>query len=105
MLYQLDRAQEISERVAGGHYHAADQPAHHHDASELPGSPTHPDDHNCFECQVLQHLSRCVLPDLGPVIVPPRPQEFTAPDARCDSRIASFIAPRPPIRGPPASIA
>ncbi|HSC99270.1 MAG TPA: hypothetical protein VLI21_10235, partial [Casimicrobiaceae bacterium] len=23
--------------------------ARHHDASEIPGSPTHPDDHNCFQ--------------------------------------------------------
>src|SRR5213592_2596652 len=32
----------------------------HHDASEIPGSPTHPDDHDCFQCEVIKHLARCV---------------------------------------------
>jgi hypothetical protein len=98
-VFELDRANEVV--ALAGHHHDAGEPNHHHDASDIPGSPTHPEDHNCFECQVLQHLSRCVLPDLGPVIVPPVPDCFIAPGSYLEPQLASFIAPRPPIRGPP----
>ena len=33
----------------------------HGDFSDLPGSPTHPLDHDCDPCQVLTHLSRCIF--------------------------------------------
>ena len=32
--------------------HDADAP-HHHDGSAIPGSPTHPVDHDCFQCEVI----------------------------------------------------
>jgi hypothetical protein len=32
----------------------------HRGASDIPGTPTHPADHHCVECQVLQHLARCI---------------------------------------------
>src|SRR5262252_9468728 len=34
-------------------------PADHHeeDPSSVPGSPTHPINHDCFQCKVLKHLS------------------------------------------------
>jgi hypothetical protein len=74
---------------------------HHHDASEIPGSPTHPDDHDCFQCQVIKHLARCVPSDGSfPTVAlvaahPPQP-----PIARGSSH-AALVVPRPPIRGPP----
>src|SRR5215475_2177105 len=43
---------------------ASEAASHHHDEDAgVPGSPTHPADHDCAECRVLKHLSRCVLPD------------------------------------------
>ena len=55
--------------------HAADDgdTPHEHDASDIPGSPLHPLDHDCFPCQVLAHLSRCALlePGIGTVAAVP----------------------------------
>jgi len=49
----------------GEHFGVAGNLDHvdHHgvDVSSIPGSPTHPDDHHCPECEVLKHLARCVL--------------------------------------------
>ena len=88
--------------VASNHHHDGAVADHRHDVSDLPGSPTHPDDHNCFECQVLQHLTRCALPDVGPAIVPPLPACFVAQLSSSEAAPVSFVAPRPPIRGPPS---
>ena len=87
---------------AGHNHDGADAASHRHDASDVPGSPTHPDDHNCFECQVLQHLTRCVLPDVGPVIVPPLPTCVVARVSSSQAAPTTYVAPRPPIRGPPS---
>lgn len=86
---------------ASQHHHDGVAVNHRHDASEVPGSPTHPEDHNCFECKVLQHLSRCVPPDFGPMVLPPPPTLFVARYPPRDTLPASFASPRPPIRGPP----
>ena len=56
---------DVSSAASDGHAHAA----HRFDGADIPGSPTHPDDHDCAQCEVLKHLARCVVPD--PVIVPP----------------------------------
>ena len=75
---------------------------HHHDLSDIPGSPLHPVDHDCFPCQVLAALSRCaLLPPSIPVVavVPPpplRPPPVIAP------RVTVLAAVLPPVRGPPA---
>ena len=100
-LIALDRTDAT---VASEHHHDGAGADHRHDASDLPGSPTHPDDHNCFECQVLQHLTRCVLPPVGPAIVPPLPPCFIAQAASSEAAHVSFLAPRPPIRGPPSIV-
>ena len=72
-------------------------------ASDIPGSPLHPEDHDCFDCQVLKYLARCILPApaapevqaLGPP--PTRPIRFaSAPPAIC-------VVPTPPIRAPPVA--
>jgi hypothetical protein len=88
-------------------HHDGDEHAgasHHHDASDVPGSPTHPDDHNCFECQVLHYLGRCVLPDATPPSVPPALGDEVRPPPLEDAQQTAFIAPGPPIRGPPPSL-
>ena len=92
----------------GGEHHAV---GHHadrgdyadpeHDDADVPGSPTHPLDHDCAQCQVLKHLARCVLPDLIEATVPPPPGNpvhafLVAGDLRTGIR-----ASRPLIRGPP----
>jgi len=85
---------------AGSHRHA--EPNRHLDYSEIPGSPTHPPDHNCFPCQVLKHLSRGLLPQ----------PEFVAPTLRLrdqplrarhiEPEHAAHIGSLPPARAPPA---
>ena len=78
---------------------------HHVDGSSIPGSPTHPDDHDCPECVVLKHLSRCMLPVLAigvcaPVVVAvvTRRIAFSRPPAP----VPAYV---PPARGPPLAIA
>lgn len=75
---------------------------HHHDASEIPGSPTHPDDHNCFQCDLIKHLARCVPSDgVYPIValIAPHPPQ---PSIEIESIDAASDVNRPPIRGPPA---
>ena len=91
--------------IIGPHAHAGDDgdAPHEHDASDIPGSPLHPLDHDCFPCQVLAHLSRCAL--LEPAIAtiaavpscPVQPRPITVP------RIAASVAKLPPARAPPPS--
>jgi len=91
----------------GQHAHGADERdgPHQHDASDIPGSPLHPIDHDCFPCQVLAHLSRCTLfaPAIGAVAaVPPCPVQ---PPPIAVLRMAASVANLPPVRAPPAGIA
>src|SRR6516164_5624168 len=73
----------------------------HTEASDVPGSPTHPADHDCFQCQVLKHLSRCVLAQ------PPAPDAAlpagctVQPEARAQSQHVGRVALLPPVRAPP----
>ncbi|HEY3179018.1 MAG TPA: hypothetical protein VGL25_09075 [Casimicrobiaceae bacterium] len=73
----------------------------HVDASEFPGSPTHPDDHDCFECQVIQHLARCVPSVWSFPTVAVLPSRSGKPPLHIETIEAAFVTPRPPIRGPP----
>jgi hypothetical protein len=73
----------------------------HHDDADIPGSPTHPLDHDCAQCQVLKHLARCVLPDPVVAGVPPPAGAPVQPCAQPALRYASLPAEGPPIRGPP----
>ena len=74
---------------------------HHADSSDIPGSPMHPADHNCLECQVLMHLTHSIVPVVGPgiilaVLAQLRPETAAAP-APCAQRCTAL----PPIRAPP----
>ncbi|HEX7271948.1 MAG TPA: hypothetical protein VF420_07345 [Casimicrobiaceae bacterium] len=78
--------------------------AHDHrddDASSIPGSPTHPFDHDCLQCQVLKHLSRCVplAPELPQVFLPTGCA--VQPIVRAQSQRSGHVASLPPARGPP----
>jgi len=78
-------------------------PADHHeeDASSVPGSPTHPLNHDCFQCQVLKHLSRCVLAEPPALEVPLPPGCAVRSYARAAPQRAGYTALLPPARGPP----
>ena len=84
-------AQPTHAHVAGHSHAHGSQPHRHIDPSTIPGSPTHPADHNCFECQVLQHLARCVFPAPVTGIVP--------------SIVACDVAPRVAVALPPVHVA
>jgi hypothetical protein len=74
---------------------------HERDASEIPGSPTHPADHDCFQCQVLKHLSRCALPLLDLPTVPLQAGCAVQPGSKVESQLTARVASLPPARGPP----
>jgi hypothetical protein len=84
---------------------AIEAASHHLDASDIPGSPTHPADHDCFECQVLKHLSRCVLaqPVAAEVTLPAGCP--VRPELRVESQHARHVAFLPPVRAPPPRFA
>jgi len=78
---------------------------HPGDASDIPGSPTHPADHDCFPCQVLNHLARCVPSVLDPPTILWQAGCPVQPSAQLESQFAGHIAALLPARGPPFSIA
>ncbi|HET8875879.1 MAG TPA: hypothetical protein VFO53_06070 [Casimicrobiaceae bacterium] len=87
----------------GGHANAGD--GDHFDASSIPGSPTHPVDHDCPECEVLKHLSRCVLPMLAVAIVAPVVVSVVTQRVAVARPPAQIVAHLPPARAPPRSLA
>jgi hypothetical protein len=78
---------------------------HRTDASEIPGSPTHPIDHDCFQCQVLKHLARCVLALPAAPALPALAGAPVAPSLRAAAPHAPRLAALPPARGPPLRLA
>ena len=74
---------------------------HRTSASEIPGSPTHPADHDCFQCQLLKHLSRCVLALPAAPAVPALAGAPVPPVLGAVAQHAPRIAALPPVRGPP----
>jgi hypothetical protein len=96
---------EAGEHVAAGSTLDHDRYGHTADAaqraSDVPGSPTHPLDHHCAQCEVLKHLARCVLPAPVEASVPTPPGDPVVASVEVEPRCASFTATRPPIRGPP----
>jgi hypothetical protein len=77
---------------------------HRIDASSIPGSPTHPDDHHCPECEVLKHLTRCVLALPALAVLAPVVVGLTT--FRIDDLLPLAANPihAPPARAPPLSI-
>jgi len=96
---------------AGAHVHRTDGHAHagddddRRDASPIPGSPTHPADHDCPECQVLQHLSRCLLPAFAVSVIAPPFICAVSPHIAVALPRPHLIAHLPPVRAPPDAIA
>ncbi|HLW13667.1 MAG TPA: hypothetical protein VKU81_13295, partial [Casimicrobiaceae bacterium] len=95
-------------RHAGaGHHHAGEALHHddHFDGSSIPGSPTHPIDHDCPECQVLKHLSRCVLPVFAVSVIPPPFICDVPPRVSVALPPTRITAHLPPVRAPPEATA
>jgi len=94
-------------RESHSHGEHAHSTGHHHrhyaDTSDVPGSPTHPLDHDCAPCQVLKHLSRCTipLPFSLPAIALQRPMA-SCPQADPEPPRAVLVASLPPVRAPPS---
>jgi hypothetical protein len=95
------------------HPHAAQAPdavgsdaqEHRHvDVSAIPGTPTHPADHDCAECQVLKHLARCIpcVPAIDVSV--PRAAAVVAPPLVVEHRTTSRHSLLPPVRAPPAIV-
>ena len=86
------------------HVHAQGSQLHQDgDSSTIPGSPTHPVDHNCFECQVLQHLARCIFVSPTTGIVPPTVVCDAAPRVAVALLRTQVAMVLPPARAPPSS--
>jgi hypothetical protein len=77
----------------------------HGETSDIPGSPTHPADHDCFPCQMLKHLSRCAPPQLDPPAIPLQSGCAVEPHGQLEPQWAGHIVALPPARGPPFYIA
>jgi len=74
----------------------------HVDVSAIPGTPTHPVDHDCAECQVLKHLARCI-PSVPAIDVSVASvASIVAPPLVVEHRAASTHTLLPPVRAPPA---
>ena len=85
------------------HVHEHEDAGHGLTASDIPGSPLHPEDHDCFDCQVIKYLARCILPDAAVPTVPTLDAAPADPPGFAPSPPAVFVVPTPPIRAPPVA--
>jgi hypothetical protein len=101
LLRDIASDSDVSSAESDDHAHAA----HRLDGADIPGSPTHPADHDCAQCEVLKHLARCVVPD--PVVPGVAALEAAPvkPPAFAEARYAFRFVTRPRIRGPPIDTA
>ncbi|MDA8108423.1 MAG: hypothetical protein M0015_07320 [Betaproteobacteria bacterium] len=71
--------------------------------SAIPGSPTHPRDHNCLPCQLLK-LAAAVVASQHPVLVDPGLQRYAARHVDDEPQCRSRAIRVPPSRGPPSTL-
>jgi len=81
-----------------------DDDEHPIDVSAIPGSPTHPADHDCPECLVLKHLARCVLPVLAITLCAPARVAIGSPPVEIGRPRTQASAHLPPARAPPVAV-
>jgi hypothetical protein len=74
---------------------------HAGDASDIPGSPTHPADHDCFQCQVLKHLARCAVAPLDLPAIGLPSGDAVQPCVVGETQFVGHVAALPPVRAPP----
>ena len=80
----------------------ADAQHRHVPASDIPGSPAHPSDHDCFQCQVLKHLARCVPAPIAPATIPVAAGCSVEPRLPIAPSLVNDVAALPPVRAPPS---
>jgi len=86
-----------------GHRHAE----HEHTAeggsrlSDIPGSPTHPVNHDCAPCQVIKYLTASYLPQAEPAQLPSGPAGAPPSERPHPPQNGARVAVSPPIRAPP----
>ena len=84
------------------HGHESAEHAHH---SDVPGSPTHPADHDCAACQVLHCLAHCVVALHESPRVAVQVVLATAHWLPSQPPTVFAVTPPQPARGPPARLA
>jgi hypothetical protein len=91
------------------HHHASEHAGadgnasrHAHVAlSDIPGSPTHPVNHDCPECQVIKYLATSCLPQASAPLLPSQHNDAPPSDRCHQPREIGRVAVLPPIRAPP----
>jgi hypothetical protein len=69
--------------------------------SDIPGSPTHPVNHDCTPCQVIKYLATSFLPQADLVVLPRELNDAPPPDRWHQPQDIVCVAVSPPIRAPP----
>jgi hypothetical protein len=71
--------------------------------ADVPGSPTHPVNHDCAPCQIIKYLATGVLPQ-GNVVLSPMALHHAAPsDGHRQPLAIVRVTVSPPIRAPPST--
>lgn len=70
--------------------------------SDIPGSPTHPVNHDCAPCQVIKYLATSFLPQAGLAPLPSGPIDAAPSDRLHQPQDGARVAVSPPIRAPPS---
>jgi hypothetical protein len=70
--------------------------------SDIPGSPTHPVNHDCAPCQVIKYLATSFLPLAGLAPLPSGPTDAAPSDRLHQPQEGARVAVLPPIRAPPS---
>jgi hypothetical protein len=69
--------------------------------SDIPGSPTHPINHNCTPCQVIKYLATSFLLQADSALLPSELNNAPPPDGWHQPQDIVRVAVSPPIRAPP----
>ncbi len=69
--------------------------------ADIPGSPTHPANHDCTPCQVIKYLATSVLPQADLALAPLERNDAPPPGGRHPLPVTVRVAIAPPIRAPP----
>jgi hypothetical protein len=100
---------EFESEAAHVHY-GAEHPSADRDAvagdsrdrlADIPGSPTHPTNHNCTPCQVIKYLATSFLLQADIALLPLELNDAPPPDGWQQPQDIARVAVSPPIRAPP----
>ena len=71
--------------------------------ADVPGSPTHPANHDCAPCQVIKYLSASVLPQTDMALSPLALNHAPPSDGHHQPQDIVRVTLSPPIRAPPSA--